>query len=251
MKFTAYLDLTGWFQVGVHKSHSKTWESATTEKLTLEIQHAPQDIPDLGNLDAMRRYYRDRLRRVRGAIISCDLVMVGNLQGLRTIFKIPAGVGLAMRFTAELLVRLGNRLAGLRICAEESGITGIREALVMGELSRSANPSQLEQLRRSEIPLEWKFERYEPNTRGEFAYCLSDDENYDHRFPLHPLTIVRRRMRWLEKSFSVSAAAASASHEVAAIAETKESGGLLSRLARTLGRDRQPFTSICVKNKIN
>jgi tetratricopeptide (TPR) repeat protein len=241
MKLAVYLDLTGWYAVGNPKSNSRTWESITTEKLTLEIKLPPLNMPELGNLDAMRRYYRDRMRRARAAVISCDCIRIGDLHGLKTILKAPAGNGRAMSYTAELLVSIRDRVVALIVSGIEFAITGIREAAVLQELAKSGSPQQLEQLNRSEIPLEWKFERYEPGTRGEFAYLLSDDEGYDQRFPWHPLTVVRRRMNWLEQSFGVVGAGANASSELPAGPAAKPSGTLLSRFARNIGRDPQPL----------
>jgi hypothetical protein len=91
MKFIVYLDLTGWFEVGTPKSNFRTWESVTTENLSLEIRLPPLDMPELGNLDVMRRYYRNRMRRVRAALVSCDCISLGDLYGLKTVFKAPAG----------------------------------------------------------------------------------------------------------------------------------------------------------------
>jgi tetratricopeptide (TPR) repeat protein len=237
MRFTIHLDLTGWFEVGLQKRTLRTWESVTTESLTLEIRRPPQDMPELENLHGTRLCYRERLRGLRGALISCDSVLAGNLPAIKTVFKAPAGNARAMSFTVELLVGVQERIVSLIVSGSEFGITGIREGFVLAELAKSASPQQSEQLKRGEVPLEWKFERYEPGTRGEFAYVLSDEESYDNRFPTHPLTIVRRRMHWLQQSFNVVVAESAAAGALSGESGAKQAPTLFSRLKQTLGRE--------------
>jgi hypothetical protein len=82
-------------------------------------------------------------------------------------------------------------------------VTAILEALITHELMQTAGTSEEEQLKRGVIPIELKFERYRPGTRGDLAYLLSDDEKYDAAFPHHPLTRVRRWLRHIERTFRV------------------------------------------------
>ena len=108
-----------------------------------------------------------------------------------------------MTYVASLAVPFDKSLLEVLITATEDSITGVREALITHELMLAAGASEKEQLRRNVFPIEWKFERYHPGTRGDLSYLLSDDEKYDASFPHHPLTRVRRWLRHIERTFRV------------------------------------------------
>jgi tetratricopeptide (TPR) repeat protein len=157
---------------------------------------------------------------------------------VRTVFKYPSGPGLAMSFVGLILTLIGDHSIELTVRAIETGITGIREAVIMQDLLRFAGPKERDQLlQKKTMPMEWKFERYEPGTRGEFAYLLSDDEIYDQRLPLHPLTRVRRWLKWIEKTYEVSLDLGMAPSERAQSKVPEESAGLFLTLKRVLVRD--------------
>jgi hypothetical protein len=72
----------------------------------------------------------------------------------------------------------------------ERGTTGVREAVVMAELTRAANPQDVEELKKL-----WGEDPYDMVSLGvdsSVRRFTSDGEEYDARFPEHPLTRVRR-----------------------------------------------------------
>jgi hypothetical protein len=72
----------------------------------------------------------------------------------------------------------------------ERGMTGVREAVGMAELTRASNPQNLEDL----IKL-WGEDPYDMVSLGvdrKVRRFTSDGEEYDARFPDHPLSRVRR-----------------------------------------------------------
>ena len=205
MRIGVTLDLRGWFETGLATTAGRTWQSVTSDELKIHIEPATTIFPPLEDIDALRRHYRDHLKARRGATISCDLVKIADEWAVRTIFKFPSGKGMAMSFAGTLLTRVGNRHLGLTVQSSEMSVTGVREAVVLQELIRYAVPSQIEWLKeKKSIPIDWKFERYDPSTTGEFAYLVSDHEEYDRRFPFHPLTRVRHWIKWLQHSYTVS-----------------------------------------------
>jgi hypothetical protein len=106
-----------------------------------------------------------------------------------------------MGFTASLIVPVASWLVELAIRGTEDDFTGVREGVITWELTQTAGPPERQQLAWSVMPIEWHFERYEPGTRADLAYCVSDDEKCDPRFPDHPLTRVRRWLRRQERVF--------------------------------------------------
>jgi hypothetical protein len=72
----------------------------------------------------------------------------------------------------------------------ERGMTGVREAVVMAELTRASNPQNLEDLNKL-----WGEDPYDMVSLGvdsRVRRFTSDGEEYDARFPDHPLSRVRR-----------------------------------------------------------
>jgi hypothetical protein len=138
---------------------------------------------------------------------------------------------------------VGNVCLELLITASEDNFTGVREAMVMRDLIQTAGISEREQLARNEIPIEWKFERYHPGTRGSWSYLISDDEQYDAAYPRHPLTRVRRWLRRIERTYRVVMIAEPPEPPAPPppAKSAGESGGLWERLRKTLG-PKEPTT---------
>jgi hypothetical protein len=155
-------------------------------------------------VDAVRDYFRGIVAGRKGALISCDPIPGGSGPLARIVSKYHSGRAQAMTYVASLAVPFDNRLLELLVTASEDTVTGVREALITHELMLAAGESEKEQLKRNVFPIEWKFERYHPGTRGEIAYLLSDDEKHDAAFPHHPLTRVRRWLRHIERTFRVA-----------------------------------------------
>jgi len=86
------------------------------------------------------------------------------------------------------------------IYAEERGTTGVREAVITGELF-NAGSMTIEAYERS-----WAKDPYDADYHAVDRSVLrfvSDDESYDERFPHHPLTKVRRLIAALPSSVYV------------------------------------------------
>jgi hypothetical protein len=74
----------------------------------------------------------------------------------------------------------------------EREATGVREATIATELLKAGTLSRYD--------TSWAQDPYFPDYNGvdrSVLRCMSDDEQYDERFPTHPLSHVRRVMRTL------------------------------------------------------
>ncbi len=180
------------------------WQNVTSDEMNVTAAAQTADFPDLNDIVSVRRYIRTLIMERGGAIISCDVAEVGKSTAVRCVSKYRAGEGQAMAYAAGLIVPLGKWVVELSIRGSEHGITGVREAIGTQELMEAAGPSERQQLKDKIFPIEWKFERYEPGTRGDLALVLSDGEAYDPRFPDHPLSRVRRSLRRAERTFCVT-----------------------------------------------
>lgn len=187
------IDTTGWFPLD--PPQSGRWQSVTCDEIKIQAARQEATFPPLSDLGAMRRYFRQAIGTRGGALISCDVITVAGVDVIRTVSKYSAGRGYAMAYAACLTATFKNWIIELLISGSEDNFTGVREAVVTSELMETAGPSERRQWEQNVIPIEWKFERYEPGSRGDLAYLLSDDDKYDPRFPDHPLSRVRRWLR--------------------------------------------------------
>jgi hypothetical protein len=91
------------------------------------------------------------------------------------------------------------------VVSGEIGTTGVREAVITAELMNAG------QLTLDEYQRSWAQDPYEPeyaNVDRSVLRFMSDDEQYDYRFPSHPLSKVRATLRDLPTHFTIVASAA-------------------------------------------
>jgi hypothetical protein len=106
---------------------------------------------------------------------------------IRWIYKIRYGNG--CRYTGILLIYArGATWQCTVVAAEDDVLAGIREATVTAEILNSGRMS------REEFDREWTRQPFgggPPAGAQGLSRYLSDEEQYDPRFPNHPLSIVR------------------------------------------------------------
>jgi len=210
---TIDLDATAWFPQDTSTTTSsltacpmagaRHWQNVARDEMCIGTVTYPSTLTT-ADVDGVRERFRELLQPLRAALIDCDIVDYGGTPAIRTIAKYRPAKGFAMTYVGALTVPVAPYIIELSIQAVERGTTGVREALVTSELIQTAGISELEQLARNIIPIEWKFERYHPGSHADVSYLSSDDARYDEKYPDHPLSRVRRGMRRLERTFRVT-----------------------------------------------
>jgi len=233
MRIAIHLDRTGWLETAHGPVVQKRWESLTTDELTLRVDNIREGFPTFSDLPEVRRHFRDRAKSLNGGLISCDGVLLNGRQMIKVVYKYSTGRGPTIGAGALLLAHCGNSSVELEIRGTEQGITGVREAVVLTELIRAATPAQMETFTKGRFPLEWKFERYDPDIQTGMSYFLGDDEEYDERFPHHPLARVRRWCRWIERTYVVELEAGSKAQHTNSRDDAASVGGFWSKLKRS------------------
>jgi len=129
---------------------------------------------DLTNPDAATDFYGRQCANLGGALLSMDVITVAGAEALRGLFKYHAPVpdSLAMYYSGILWLPFQSCSFQVNVEAMEEAPTGTREAVVM-VVERDSWP-EYEDARLRLLP--------------------SDEERWDHSFPGHPLTRVRRRL---------------------------------------------------------
>ncbi len=197
------VDGSGWFPVDPPLTTPR-WESVTCDEMIITARPLNGTFPPLNDLLAVRRHFQQLIRSRAGALVSCDVIRVCGVDMVRTVSKYRTEHQHAMAFAASLTTLASQSVVELLIRGREDGFTGVREAIVTSDLLFAAGPSAQRQLSEGKIPIELKFERYEPGTQPALSFVASDDEKYDPRFPDHPLTRVRRWLRRQERAFAVT-----------------------------------------------
>lgn len=185
------LVLDGWSEEGSTKE-LRVWKNACGDVLTL-ANAPPVRLTNFEQADELkvRNWCREFAQRQGAGLIEARKFE----DGFNFIYKklrIPAYVYMGVYFTrARETWFFWVTLAG------EHGTTGVREAFVTAFLFKEGK------LKPEEYESRWAQDPYDP------AYCkvdrsvlrfLSDDESYDHTFPHHPLSKVRRTLALLPSS---------------------------------------------------
>ena len=103
-------------------------------------------------------------------------------------------------FTGMLVVLAAQSRYVWTVVSGERGMTGVREAVITAELLK-AGTLTIESYRRS-----WAKDPYDVSYSGvdrSVLRFISDDEQYDARFPEHPLSKVRRILASLPASILI------------------------------------------------
>ncbi len=140
----------------------------------------------------LRNHARELAKTNEAGLIEVGRVMSRSGPAIGVLYKslhMPA-----YGYTGVLLTPLPDGVLVWTVNAMEQGVTGMREATVTQELF-NAGKLTIEDYERS-----WAQDPYDKNYHGvdrRVLRFLSDDEQYDSRFPDHPLTQVRRVLREL------------------------------------------------------
>lgn len=170
----------------------------------LRFQSGPVDWPfDLTDLQAARRFYGEQCAEAKGAMLSMDVLNAGGIEVLRGLFKYrsPKPQSLAMMFVGILWLPFSNFRFQINIEALEAGTTGFREALVSAMDPKDyPNPKILDEtpwpVSQDKEPVLVKSadEMFARMSQATLKKLPSDDEQFDSKFPMHPLSLVRSRM---------------------------------------------------------
>ena len=150
--------------------------------------------------DDVVSYCRDNIA-FGNSLVEGRPVHTGGFRGHVSIEKRarPPGYG----YIGRLHVMLEHHTVVFWIQAMEHGVTGVREALVVAEALKegrisipAASPSG------TTIP-GWFVDPYDPTRKGRTICSIADEQQYDVKFPGHPLSRIRQTLGQIEASFEL------------------------------------------------
>jgi len=178
-------DMPGWIEQQP-SGQLRLWRAPHGSVLSLAMLDS--DIWSAASEEELREIARRHAAGHQAGLIEVNRLPCGNQSAFCFIYKrlqMPAYV-----FTGMFFVRLHGHPLVWTIVDGESGMTGVREAVVMAELVKSTNPKSTEDLEKL-----WGEDPYDMTSLGvdsRVRRFTSDGEEYDGRFPDHPLTRIRR-----------------------------------------------------------
>ena len=167
------------------------WMNGAGVAHRLQFNSGPPSWPfDLTDPQAATEFYRQQCADNQGVMLSMDVVTAAGIEVLRGIFKYRAPIpqSLAMYYVGILWVPFQKCNFQLNIEAMERGATGVREATVM-VLKPDLWPKSDEV-----VVLKDGEDFFDRLRSAPVRQIPSDDEQFDHLFPMHPLSLVRARL---------------------------------------------------------
>lgn len=119
-----------------------------------------------------------------GCLIEAEPVVLGGVRGVCQVVKVPIpNAPTGQVFMAMIFLAKADRHATVSYLAEESGITGVREATIVAKLGLTGMDGWV-------LP-----HPYAPELQSALPYHRGDDPTWDAQFADHPLSRVRAWVR--------------------------------------------------------
>lgn len=149
----------------------------TLDQITLWHDHGPPQLPAPLEDVARLRHALAVQAAEAGCLIEAHVVQFGGLPAVYQVVKLPLPDRPAgQAFLASFTVPRANSCVRVKIQALESGMTGLREAVLVDQLGFQ----------------NWVMPHpYAPEVHGRLPFHAGDDPRYDSQFTDHPLSRVR------------------------------------------------------------
>jgi hypothetical protein len=167
------------------------WRDDAGDLVTLTWTET-SEMPELSDLAALRARCR-RIAEARGAGL-VDAALVTGAQGRGYMFVDKKLVAPVLKYLGMLVLPATTGSWVWSVMCGERNMTGLREGAVTQELFSSGR------LTNESYESSWAQDPYDPDYRGvdrSSLRSMSDAEEYDARFPEHPLSKVRRELKKL------------------------------------------------------
>lgn len=140
----------------------------------------PPDIPSAKDLSAIRQFFRTSVTSAGGGILAVDLARHQHIPLVSTLFKFPQQPG-GIMYIASVIIPFKECSYVLKVTAAEVGHTGMREAVI------------IDMLLKDDVDMDRLYaDPYEPALREGLLMNITEQPEYDVRFPSHHLTQARQ-----------------------------------------------------------
>jgi hypothetical protein len=151
----------------------------------------PSDIPPNATMDQLLAHARSALNKIGGGLVEYEVAKFAGVPSIRSVVRVPTTAGLhGFTYLASLTIPFQQRSFLIKAQCSESGMTGIREAVVLDRAFRDGT-----------IKPDGKFLGWVP---GPHSANLSEDPSLDSEFSEHPLSRARAALRQVTGSLVLS-----------------------------------------------
>ena len=192
-------DTTGLIPQG-DKNGVRVWQTPSGDGVGIYFFPIPPDIlADINSPESLSAFYGNMIAEAKNITgISIDSMNIDGCIFVKMIIKVPQQP-FGMSYIGSLTLPFRNFSFVVKMQCAERGTTGMRESFVVDELmgkseikiDKSGRLEGWEKPSFSTRPDAWKINRAEA-------------VEYDERFPIHPLSILRRTLDQIESSIKVS-----------------------------------------------
>lgn len=184
----------GWAKVS-EDSEAIRWVNLQQSALiVLHFFDKEPDLPTAKDLEYLKKFYRNIAASSNGGAIETDIVNIHDISCVKTIIKFPQEET-GMIYIASITIPFKDCSYVVKIQADEIGITGMRDAVILDRLLKTGEVEIEEENMKN-----WFEDPYDPDFKQGTLMNKSELEKYDHEFPEHPLSVARS----LIKSISAS-----------------------------------------------
>jgi hypothetical protein len=197
------LDLVGFDLVGfdAHGDHDgiRVWHSASGDAVGLHYFPTPPDIAaDLEDLEDVRAFYRKTAAEAGLAIIEVEAPVIHGCRCVRMILKMPQQPT-GMTYLGSLTLPFQDFSYVLKVGCVERGTTGMRDAIIANQCINEGTVSIS-----SDGHIEgWMADPYDGSVRAPLMRNRSEAQEYDARFPEHPLSRARGVLNHVQATLTI------------------------------------------------
>lgn len=181
------------------RDEARIWETPDGDPVGLFHFALPPDIPAALDDPTLPLLQSRSMSRQGVAAIEVVPATVGGCSALRQIVKLPQKPR-GMMYLGSVTFPFRDFSFVLKIQCPERGMTGVRDAIIF-DVKLNSGEVKFEGERG---PAGWMQDPYDPERTEGLARNLADDEQYDERFPDHPLSRARRFLRAVESGVTVA-----------------------------------------------
>jgi hypothetical protein len=187
----------------------RAWLTATGDAVSTHFFPLAPDIQAaLDDIDELRRFYRRTVTTSGLGMIEVDTLRIDGCTAIRTVFKVPQQPT-GRTYLGALTLPFRDFSFVAKAQCPEYGMTGLRDTVVLNEMLASGRIKPDESNKDGAIP-GWMRDPYDLAVVGPMLRNLAEDEEYDTRFPDHPLSRCRALLHRLQDSLKLVPDAASA-----------------------------------------
>jgi hypothetical protein len=166
----------------------RVWRFSDGDGVGVYFFNLEPDLPKSVEFASFVARTRDTVAASGAALVECNVVTVDYTPAIRQITKMPQKPT-GMTYLGAFTLPFAKFSYVVKVQCEERGVTGVREAVLLDEALHDKTVAISPE---SSTPIDGDWD--------------PDSERFDDRFPTHPLSRMRRHLRYLQSCISVDKA---------------------------------------------